>query len=459
VLLAGLSVFAGEFSLEAAAAICDATLTGLAALSDHSLLQRDHGRFRLHELVRQLAAGKLRQMNHERDERMARHAGYYADFLAHWSALFKKGGPELLGWDTAIEREMDEIHQAWRWSLAGDAPERLLNGMHALYLYLDLRGQVREAAEMSQALAESVRKARSRRAADDPLLRRTEAMAMLMSGAIGMRVGEIRQAEARLENAMALLDGLEAPEERTAAISLRFPLGMVKNAYAETLAAIEETEALARREGHVWGLAISINFHGLLAFTQGRPQEARDTLQQAVVLWQEQPGLAFCEVRTRVHLGLAHHALGDYALAQETQEEALRLAAAAKDYSFVPIAQCNLAFHQAAQGELALAKAGFHAGLVQAYRYGLMASVWQNVLGLGLVAAAEGHPASAVTLLSFGTGHHGSYERLLLGEPQKLLQQLRTTLAPDAYEAAEARGHTLQLESVLAGLDDPDWLP
>ena len=59
-MFARLSVFPGDFSLEAAEKICDATMDTLEALVDSSLLQpAGEGRFRMLEIVRQRAAEYL----------------------------------------------------------------------------------------------------------------------------------------------------------------------------------------------------------------------------------------------------------------------------------------------------------------------------------------------------------------------------------------------------------------
>ena len=59
--LAGLSVFRGSFTLEAARQVAGASLRALRALMDRSLLQRAAaGRYAMHELLRQYASGEAR---------------------------------------------------------------------------------------------------------------------------------------------------------------------------------------------------------------------------------------------------------------------------------------------------------------------------------------------------------------------------------------------------------------
>jgi tetratricopeptide (TPR) repeat protein len=303
---------------------------------------------------------------------------------------------------------------------------------------------------MAAALGECAAKVRAEGSADEDLLRRTQAMALTGQGAMGIRAGGITRGQEQLEQAYALLDGLEAPDERVALVGLLGPVAMLTMDSDAGQRAIEETLALAEREGHVWGRALALNFLGLFHFSLGRAAEAKDILVEAVALWSEQPGLTWCKERSMVHLGLAHNALGDYERALSTQEEALRLAQDVKDYSFVPISQCNLAFHHYARGEMELAKAGFRAGLSEARRFGLLNSVGHSIMGLGLVAAAEGLTSEAVTLFTFGFGLPGAYLVFLLGEPQRVWAELRAELPPADFAAAEASAREMDLADLIA---------
>lgn len=99
---------------------------------------------------------------------------------------------------------------------------------------------------------------------------------------------------------------------------------------------------------------------------------------------------------------------------------------------------------------LAQAKAGFLAGLAEAQRLSLLNSVWHSIVGLGLVAAAEGLPERGATLLSFGTTQTGAYNRFLLGEPQRILTQLQAKLSPKDFDAAQKKAQNMNLSSLIA---------
>jgi predicted ATPase/DNA-binding SARP family transcriptional activator len=123
-LFARLAVFAGGCTVEAAEAVCEADLDGLAALVDASLLRERPGgraetRFAMLEVVREYAVERL-EASGESERLRRRHAGHYAD-------LGERAEPELTGaeavrWLGYLEAEHDNIRAALAW--AGTAGER-----------------------------------------------------------------------------------------------------------------------------------------------------------------------------------------------------------------------------------------------------------------------------------------------------------------------------------------------
>src|SRR5262249_12798977 len=77
-----LSVFAGGSSLEAAEAVCDATLDGLESLIEKNLLRQEEGlggepRFTMLETIREYAAERLEERP-DADEERRTHPDYFA---------------------------------------------------------------------------------------------------------------------------------------------------------------------------------------------------------------------------------------------------------------------------------------------------------------------------------------------------------------------------------------------
>ncbi|MFZ1753424.1 MAG: BTAD domain-containing putative transcriptional regulator [Caldilineaceae bacterium] len=112
--LMALSVFADDFSREAAQAVAGAALRTLAVLADRSLLaRREDGRYSLHQLVRQFAGEKL----DTKDEYTAvrqRHSRWFLGFVAQREAAIKGRGQEIAF--AEIEIELQNVQLAWRWA-------------------------------------------------------------------------------------------------------------------------------------------------------------------------------------------------------------------------------------------------------------------------------------------------------------------------------------------------------
>ena len=450
-LLASLSIFAHSFTRAAAHEVCAASMTQLASLHAHALIRREHGRFNLHEVIRHFAAEKLAAKPDLHKLIQEKHAAYYCQFMNRIAALFKSGAPELSRWDTAIDAEIDNIRVAWHWLIDNEQPHRLCRAAMTLWLYQDLRGLAREGLSMSSVLGACAARLRSAGVSKEvDLLRRTEAMALLGQGAHTMRAGRRTDSRALLDRANTLLDGLHAPEERVALIGLLGPVVMQSSSAESGEQELQESLALALREGHVWGAGLGFNFLGLFHFSRGRPAEARDALLKAVSIWKDHSGLAYCLVRSKVHLGLVYHALGAFTAAVTEQEEALTLALAYADHSFIPLAHCNLGFHYYALSRHDLARLQFERGLAAAQQFDLHASAGHSLLGLGLVAAATGKHSLAVTLFMVGTAQAGPYNTFLLGEPQRTMNELRRTLATEAFAAAKKQAARFDVSSYLA---------
>ncbi|WP_374685679.1 adenylate/guanylate cyclase domain-containing protein, partial [Promineifilum sp.] len=169
-----LSVFRGGFAREAAEFVAAASLRDLRGLVNKSWLQVNDearttnderqttnpepaagadrselvarrsspiatgGRFQLHELLRQYAEEKLREMPDLEVRARDRASRYYARFLE--STMRRMIGPEQVRALDAVAEEFDDIRAAWRWWVEQGAFERLVDQMLLpLFLYATAR--------------------------------------------------------------------------------------------------------------------------------------------------------------------------------------------------------------------------------------------------------------------------------------------------------------------------------
>lgn len=151
--LASLAVFPADFSLEAGAAVADASRQVLSGLADKSLLQAaSAGRFDLHELVRQFARARLAP---EEDARANnRHCDWYAAFLS-------RREPQLRGRmqkdaADAIRAETENLRQMWAWAVGQGNIDALGRACRGLYWLWDTRGWY---AEIDRLFADAAEQA------------------------------------------------------------------------------------------------------------------------------------------------------------------------------------------------------------------------------------------------------------------------------------------------------------
>jgi predicted ATPase/class 3 adenylate cyclase/DNA-binding CsgD family transcriptional regulator len=155
-----LSVFSAPFTAEAAAAVSGtdpvATRDSLAALVDRSLIQLDDdrvpARYRYLETVKAYGRARLREGGDDESTR-DRHLGYFLD-AAERSQDGLIGHEEGL-WLGRFDLEHDDMRTALEWASATFAQDDLLRLVSALGPYWHTRGHSREAqAWFDRALAE-----------------------------------------------------------------------------------------------------------------------------------------------------------------------------------------------------------------------------------------------------------------------------------------------------------------
>jgi non-specific serine/threonine protein kinase len=159
-LLSRLSVFAGGWTLEAAAAVCAGTnveafevLDLLPQLVDKSLaLMETHGaraRYRLLETVRQYGRARLRETGEEANV-LRRHGEFFLAFAE--GAALHMNGPEFTVWLDALENEHDNLRAAFSSCLETGNLETAARLEVTLWESLVIRGYVKEGWEWLSAL-------------------------------------------------------------------------------------------------------------------------------------------------------------------------------------------------------------------------------------------------------------------------------------------------------------------
>lgn len=306
-LLARLSVFHGRVDMPTVEAVCGSadvdTVSVLSALADKSLVQHGAGQgeaaFWMLETIKQFAHEKLVERGDE-ESYLTRHAEHYRD-LAEQAAtgIFSA---EQVAWLDRVDREIDNIQAAIRWSLEQGEVHRAAaigEGVHAGWW---IRGNYSSGRYwLGEVLAGGV---------DDPVMRANvlianARLAMLQgaydeanSGLVeashtGRQLGdEILTARALSERfALRIKNGefgVEDPAEEALAVFRRHDdisaegemlirvggESALAGRFTEAISTFERALGLLRSAGNVWGAASALNNIAYMAALEGRFAEA-----------------------------------------------------------------------------------------------------------------------------------------------------------------------------------------
>ncbi|MEV6268475.1 tetratricopeptide repeat protein [Kribbella sp. NPDC051936] len=287
---AQLSVFAGGWTLGAAAAVMPGGATRAEALdligrlADKSLIRvvRRGGiaRYYMLGVIREFAADQLRASG-ETDEAAARHARYYVELAEESESHLR--GPDQGEWLERLEGELSNLRAAMAWALRTGAATEALRLAGGLWLFCYLRGHY---AEGSQWLERALQLGDSVPAEQIADLSAVCAKANLGAGTLAFLQCEYDAATARLQTALRQYKELDDPAG-TALVLQR--LGGVARERGDYEAAEDlhcESYDLYESLGDRGGMAWAHNHLGFVAWLRGdleigerRCRRARDSFR------------------------------------------------------------------------------------------------------------------------------------------------------------------------------------
>jgi predicted ATPase/class 3 adenylate cyclase len=199
--LAGLSVFEGGFSREAAMEVAGCDLRTLQRLCDRSLVRlRAGGGYALHPLTRQQAAEKQDIVEGGSSGLEDRHAAYYRDFL---DALHPqtRSSRQTEVFDS-IALELPNLRKGALHSFSNFETERMGSFAKTISVLLQLRSRFSEALELFRSLRSVFEKAVAERHCEPGLKTKTMTELSERIGTFLLLKGSCREAESYLSSAV-----------------------------------------------------------------------------------------------------------------------------------------------------------------------------------------------------------------------------------------------------------------
>jgi predicted ATPase/DNA-binding XRE family transcriptional regulator len=336
-----LSVFAGDFSLEAAEAVsgsgdegrgdAEDVLVSLGNLVEHSLVmatlaEGDEMRYRMLEPVRQYAREKLEEGG-EDETVLRRHAGFYL-------AKAEGGPPELVvgeereweEWLGRLEEAHDDLRAALDWAIHSQEAELAERMALALWRFWAGRGYLSEGRGWLEAVL-TLDGTDGRTAEGRPVPRApTRARLLHITGFLASTQGDLDGAVPLFEESLALRRVLGYKSKGTSH-TLR-ELGIVayqRGDYGRAEHLHEQSIALARELGHTFGVAHTLTSLADVVRAQGNPERATKLLEESLALFRRSES-AWGIVHTLARLGSLAYEAGEAGRASRLYGESLRLA-------------------------------------------------------------------------------------------------------------------------------------
>ena len=271
-----LSVFAGGFRSDAAEQVADADSDKLATLAGKSLLQLDSsGRFRIHELIRQLAKEKLKELPEQREVIPDLHCDYYAAFLHQRKQEFRvEQSPHIT---KELEEETDNIRVAWNRAIERNKIEQIRDALWCLAEFYDFRGWFHEGEHLLGQAVEVLSRGQAVGARGIAL-----GLALAGQGNFLHYLGQIERAKSLMREGVAVLRPLHALQETAHSISLLSRLYFMTGDLLEAETSYRESIALAKEVDDYVTLAFGFLNLGFITSGMGRYREARQFLQDSL---------------------------------------------------------------------------------------------------------------------------------------------------------------------------------
>jgi predicted ATPase/class 3 adenylate cyclase len=332
-----LAVFAGDFELEAAEAVCDSDLDMLQALVDKSLLRpTGRGRISLLETVREFALARLEDLG-ETAELRRRHAAWFLKLGK--SALLGLRSAEQGAWLVRLRADTDNLRAVLAWALEEDVSQGVQLA-RALLVPWRMRGQVTELLRWyEEALGDPERIPVETRAAG--------------LGSFGTALffhGEPERAGVMLKASLALFSRLGDEREVARALNGLGGVCWATGANDEAIRLREKALAICRRLGDRSGTANSLHLLGETLRDVGQLQQGSALLEEAVAIW--------TDLGDQHMMSASLHSLADAALdernplrAAERYRQALAIALELGDESNEAYCVAGLASVAALRGE------------------------------------------------------------------------------------------------------------
>jgi diguanylate cyclase (GGDEF)-like protein len=464
--LQNLAVFKGGFTRQAARQIAYASPFFLRGLVNKTFLRvSQHGRYEMHELLRQFLAEKLAQHPNLHKATLCRHSRYYLELLCDRGPQLYRGEAGAL---QEVLAEVDNLRQAWREAVREADCELIFNsiwGFTPLYLFRSLP----EGMQDIELALERLRGLLATSAEADWLVQKTLAGVLAYAGGFLNEMARFKESIEGCQEALALVEASPVP---SVVCSAHFRWGRAllwQQQYEEAISHFETGIALAEgwlaERGHDSILiriqADCLRSIGICHYSQKNYEPAVKYTEAALKLNQQDQD-RMNECCALANLGEINLEKGDYAQAKYYCEAANEIL---KDLPYILVASqvnANLGQIYLQLGDYGAARVCFETAL-ENYRYmGSVRFKAQGYCHLGLVCYLQGQAEASLTYSQEALAmareikkpEYEAYALLHLGQALTRLERFEEAGAcyREGLALPEQPDNSNQRDGMLAGL-------
>jgi predicted ATPase/DNA-binding CsgD family transcriptional regulator len=449
-----LSMFAGGWTLETSAAVCNPALDQLAgvdSLIDHSMIRmldlpNGHTRYDMLETLREFGRQQL-DASGAADVVASRHAAYFADLAERAGRALR--GADQPEWLLRLDQERDNIRAALDTALErGDGVTALRLALGSAEYWIS-RGHIAEGTRRLDQVLEIA----------DQAPAAMQAWGYVWCGQYARDRADFAVAEAALRRAVDLARAAHDDIVLADALLTLSSTLMYQGRFVESSDLNELALAAARRSGDKFQIADALASGSISLFAMGEHSSACLIAEESLTIWRA--------LGERIRISHVLTILGYYALwqgdlerSQSLANESLRVAREIDDYWCIGFVSQLL-------GYIALERRDYHeAGgwlrdaLHRASEQDMRMQIAEGLEGLAVVASGVGDPARAASLLGAANTVR---ERYLLPLPpprrptiERTTSALRGKLTAEQFRAAWQAGQSMAHGDAVALALAPD---
>ncbi|HEV8258171.1 MAG TPA: tetratricopeptide repeat protein [Casimicrobiaceae bacterium] len=451
ILFARLSVFVGGWTLEAAEHVGAGggiangeVLDVLASLVGKSLVVFDdsHDRYHMLDTIRRYALVRFQESGEEVAVR-ARHAEYFIGMVEQAEPALRRRVEEA-SWLQRLDLEHENVKLALDWGLQKQGSvHSAFRICGALGHFWSVRGHWRAARKWcSEALARDASEA----------LTEARGKVLLTAGVMAFRLGEFVEAQALLQEALAVGRAVGNRLLEAGALNNLSNIVLDRGHFAEAQTLLQEAVAINRELGNDAWETINLGNLGFLFVSQGNFEAAKPLLARALALSREL-GNRSLEAGALSNLGLLAQHQGNFREANALVSQALamyrELGAPAQEVEQLQL----LAEGAVACGDLAAAGSLFRQALMVSRELGYRGCMARCLNGMAEMAVEMGEFAEAVKLWGAGDALAEAIGVLVgpsdAARYDRARRQCRSALDPEIYNAQYDAGRTMSTETAI----------